>query len=254
MKKGLYTIFFMTAITIFFISALAFVNEVSRERVAQNQKIQEMKSILYAFNILPEGIDETRLSLSTTTDQLPWDEEQVLSLMEDNVKHLSIPVAGRIRDLAQNSFLVIEESLDIYVQKNENNEIVAYGFPVKGKGLWGTISAFAVVSADLQRMTGIDFTEQSETPGLGARITESWFKYFFRNLNIEGFYEPELNEKPIVMVATKEKSNVEECTNSLQAITGATLTCNGVLNMLNTDLRFYLRLLSENEQLIQQSI
>ena len=126
MKKGLYTIFFMTAITIFFISALAFVNEVSRERVAQNQKIQEMKSILYAFNILPEGIDETRLSLSTTTDQLPWDEEQVLSLMENNVKHLSIPVAGWIRDLAQNSFLVIEDYLDIYVQKNENNDKTAF--------------------------------------------------------------------------------------------------------------------------------
>ena len=254
MKKGLYTIFFMTAITIFFISALAVVNEVSRERVAQNQKIQEMKSILYAFNILPEGIDETQLSLSTTTDQLPWDEEKVISLMEDRVKHLSIPVADRFRQLAQASLLAIGDSIDIYVQKNDNNEIVAYGFPVKGKGLWGTISAFAVVSANLQRMGGIDFTEQSETPGLGARITEGWFKYYFRNLDIEGFFKSGLNENPITMVATKEKSNVEECTNSLQSITGATLTCNGVLNMLNTDLRFYLTVISENEQLIINSI
>ena len=125
----------------------------------------------------------------------------------------------------------------------------AYGFLLKGKGLWGTISAFGVVSADLDRMVGIDFTEQFETPGLGARITEQEFKYFFRELDLTGFLS-ESDQPAVVMVGRKERSNVEESTNSIQAITGATQTCNGVLSMLNTDLRFYLRLLQENKEVL----
>ena len=56
MRKGLFTVVFMVSITIAFISVLAFVNEISRERIAKNQEIRRIRSIMYACNIFPGQI------------------------------------------------------------------------------------------------------------------------------------------------------------------------------------------------------
>ena len=240
----------MVLITAVFISALAYLNEISRERIAQNTEMQRIQSILYACNILPHGVEEATLPPTTTTSDLPWDAERLLGMMETRVETVRLPVTEEQQLLVKDSFLSFRDSATIYVFYDEGIETPgAFGFPLKGKGLWGTISAFGVVSAELDRMVGIDFTEQVETPGLGARITEQEFKYFFRELDLRGFFS-ESDLPAVVMVGRKERSNIEESTNSIQAITGATQTCNGVLSMLNTDLRFYLRLLQENKEVL----
>lgn len=246
MKKNLYTIVFMVSITVVFISVLAYVNEVSKEQIAINQEIQMIQSMMYACDLLPHGVNERDLPLTTTTADLPWNQETLLESMQTRIKTVRMPVSPSQRQLLQNSFLSLQDSVDIIIIHNEAGDIEGYGFPLRGKGLWGTIVAFGVVSADLSRMIGIDFTEQVETPGLGARITESGFKYFFRGLDLTGFISMSQDEPPIVMVGKKEKSNLDESTNAIQAITGATQTCNGVIDMVNTDIAFYIQLLREN--------
>jgi len=95
-------------------------------------------------------------------------------------------------------------------------------------------------------MVGIDFIEQVETPGLGARIIEEEYKYFFRNLDLSRFHQGEAGIDPIIIVKQKDATNVEVSTNSLQAITGATQTVDGVLKMVNTDLKFYIDVIKSN--------
>ena len=253
MRKGLFTVVFMVSITVVFISVLAFVNEISRERIAKNQEIRRIRSIMYACNIFPGNIHETDLSPSSTTTDIPWDVEQLLDMVNARMKVIHLPNPPSQKRHLQNSFLSLRDSVQILLIRNVNDEIDGYGFNLRGKGLWGTIAAFAVVSSDFTRMIGIDFTEQVETPGLGARITESEFKYLFRGLNLKGFFERQGNQTVIDMVSKKEKTNLEESTNTIQAITGATQTCNGVLNMLNTDLRFYISLLRENQEWLKES-
>ncbi|MBN2093319.1 FMN-binding protein, partial [candidate division KSB1 bacterium] len=141
--------------------------------------------------------------------------------------------------------------VEIYIQVDEKRQANAFGFLLNGKGLWGSLEAFGAISADLKRMVGIDFTSQVETPGLGARITETEFKYFFRQLNLDGFNQQESARPVLIMVSKKAETNVQNSTNSLQAITGATQTCNGVLDMLNTDLKFYIALIKANEDLLR---
>ena len=141
------------------------------------------------------------------------------------------------------SFLEGKTSIEIYEGKNEEGKVVAYGFPLYGKGLWGTIEGVGVISADLGKMIGIDFTKQVETPGLGARITEKEYKYFFRNLDLSGFTDERAEQTPIMMVKEKEQTNIETSTNSVQAITGATQTSQGVLDMVNSNLALYLEIL-----------
>ena len=80
--RGITTILFMIIITIIFISALASINELSKERVIQNAKIDRYKSILYAFNIFPENLNERDLGPTSTTNDIPWQQDQILQNIE----------------------------------------------------------------------------------------------------------------------------------------------------------------------------
>jgi Na(+)-translocating NADH:ubiquinone oxidoreductase C subunit len=250
-KIGLFTVFFMILITVVFISTLAYIHEVSKNRIAENQQIRRVRSVLYACAILPHGIDEKDLPSTSQTDDIPWDDEALLPMMQNRTRMVGLPITPEQRRLLKNSFLSMQDSVDIVVLFDTTGRIQGYGFDLKGKGLWGTISAFAVISADLERMVGIDFTEQVETPGLGARITESGFKYYFRGLTLKGFVDSRTDRPPVIMMARKERSNLEDPTNSVQAITGATQTCNGVLNMINTDVAFYIDVLRQNKSYLE---
>jgi len=248
MKKGVFTVFFMTGITVFFISALALVHDISENRILENQRIQLSQSVMYACNILPEGVDENKLASTTTTADLNWDTHHILEMTKERMRKTRLPISADQKVLLKNSFLSLKDSMEIDFILDDNGEVMGFGFPLQGKGLWGTISAYAVLSADLTKVIGIDFTEQSETPGLGARITESGFKYFFRGLDIRGFLQSPNGEPVIQMVGKKIRSNLEAPTHTVQAITGATQTCNGVINMVNTDLRFYISVIQQNQE------
>lgn len=252
MKKALATIFFMIIITTVFIAALAFMNESTQARILRNSQINQYKSILYAFQIFPADFEARRLAPTSTTADIPWTNQAVLETMKARIKKLKLPITNEQKSLLTNSFLTWRDSVEIFVRLNETQAVEAYGFQLKGKGLWGTITAFGAVDSSLTKMLGIDFIEQVETPGLGARILEEEFKYFFRNLDLNGFHDPEKNQSAIIMIKNLGQSNLERSTNRLQAITGATQTCDGVLQMLNTDLSFYIAVLKANQQRIQQ--
>jgi len=87
-----------------------------------------------------------------------------------------------------------------------------------GAGLWGEIVAVFGFDQSLATLTGVEFVEQNETPGLGARITEDWFKEQFRG-----------KKGPFVLV---EEGTANQA-NELDAITGATRTSNAVLKIAN---------------------
>jgi Na+-transporting NADH:ubiquinone oxidoreductase subunit C len=236
---------FMVVVSIVFITVLASVNEMTKARINRNFEIEQTKAMLYAFNIFPKGIDDSKLSSISITADIPWTEEQVLQAKETRLRPVTIPISENLKDVVRDSFLEGRDSVEIFEGLDEQGEVVAYGLFLVGKGLWGTIEGFGVISADLNKMVGIDFTKQVETPGLGARITEQEYKYFFRNLDLSEFGRSDSDRLPVVMVKKKEKTNVEESTNSVQAITGATQTSQGVLNMVNSNLRVYIQLIQE---------
>jgi len=236
---------FMVIVSIVFITVLASVNEMTKARIKRNFEIEQTKAMLYAFNIFPEGVDDSKLSSTSVTVDIPWQEEQVLQAKETRLRSVTIPISGNLKDVIQGSFLEGRDSVEIFEGLNEQGEVIAYGLPLVGKGLWGTIEGFGVISADLNKMVGIDFTKQVETPGLGARITEQEYKYFFRNLDVSGFSKDVSEQFPIVMVKKKEKPNIEESTASVQAVTGATQTSQGVLNMVNSNLQVYIKIIQE---------
>jgi Na+-transporting NADH:ubiquinone oxidoreductase subunit C len=93
-------------------------------------------------------------------------------------------------------------------------------FPASGPGLWGEIAAVIGFDEGLNLLTGIDFTQQNETPGLGARISEEWFKLQFRGKTGPFTRVPE---------GTESDSPIE-----FDAITGATITSTAVQKIVNS--------------------
>lgn len=105
------------------------------------------------------------------------------------------------------------KSVAAYKQVDDAGKLQGYAFTFKGPALWGTIAGYLAVSADLTTIKGLTFTEQNETPGLGGRIDEPPFKEQFRNLPL-----------PAGTIGYTE---------GLDAISGATLSSNAVLQALN---------------------
>lgn len=237
------TIKFMVIVSVVFIAVLATINEVTKARIEQNFEIEQARSMLYAFNIFPEGYTEEQMASTNVTADIPWKEGEVLKALETRLAKVSVPIPESLQEELQGTFLEGRAAVEVYEGKDEQGKVFAYGLSLYGKGLWGTLEGFGVISADLKTMIGIDFTKQVETPGLGARIIEKEYKYFFRNLDLSRFSEANAGQKPVVMVKDKEQTNIENSTNSVEAITGATQTSQGVLNMVNDNLALYLKIL-----------
>jgi len=109
---------------------------------------------------------------TSTTHDIPWNNEMVLKMIASKVNKTVLPVSHEQGKTGKPAI----DTVTIYTKAGKDGTAEAYGFFLNGKGLWGSIEAFVAVSSDLKKMVGIDFTKQVETPGLGARITEQEFK------------------------------------------------------------------------------
>ena len=126
----------------------------------------------------------------------------------------------------------------VYAAFDEKGVIERYAFPISGRGLWGPIHGLVSLNNSLSKVDGLIFTSHSETPGLGARIDEKWFRDQFKGIDVS---KGSSQEKFVsFQLGGKESSN------RLDAITGATITSNSVQNILNNDLK---AILSEKDQI-----
>ncbi len=99
---------------------------------------------------------------------------------------------------------------------------------VKGKGLWGPIWGYIILAEDNNTIKGVVFDHKSETPGLGARITEETFQQSFCGKKIKDKEGHFVSVR--ILPKGKEPTVTEE--HRVDAISGATLTSKGVDEMM----------------------
>ncbi|MCK9526274.1 MAG: FMN-binding protein [Limnochordia bacterium] len=140
---------------------------------------------------------------------------------EANVERMAIlkvlgitPGADLVREFGERLVPASAGDLTVYAFHDANGDLVGYAYPLDGQGLWGAIRGFIGVSATFDRLLGMEFIEQNETPGLGGRIGEAWYKEQFAGV-------PLVPGEAIVYG------------DGLDAITGATSSSNAVLTILN---------------------
>jgi len=107
--------------------------------------------------------------------------------------------------------------------------------PLRGKGLWDAIWGYVALESDLNTIKGITFDHKGETAGLGAEITTDWFKNRFVGERI--FNE---SEELVGVIVTKGYTANKVGDNRVNSISGATITGDGVTDMLQERLSRYL--------------
>ena len=102
---------------------------------------------------------------------------------------------------------------------------------MKGMGLWGGISGYVSIHGDeTPTVYGAYFNHESETAGLGAEIKDSqaWQEKFIgKKVFVDGTQD----------VAISIVKKVEDPTTQVDCVTGATLTSNGVNDMIKAGLK-----------------
>ena len=91
---------------------------------------------------------------------------------------------------------------------------------------------------DINTIKGVSFDHKSETAGLGAEITEDWF--------IDSFTDEKINDSQgnfVGVYLTKSNNdprNEDKMDNEVDAISGATITGDGVSDMIIERVQNYL--------------
>jgi Na+-transporting NADH:ubiquinone oxidoreductase subunit C len=102
---------------------------------------------------------------------------------------------------------------------------------LKGMGLWGGISGYISIHGDKDPVVyGAYFNHEGETAGLGAEIKDSqaWQEKFIgKKVFVDGTED----------VALSVVKKVEDSSTQVDCVTGATLTSNGVNDMIKAGLK-----------------
>ncbi len=115
---------------------------------------------------------------------------------------------------------VIKDEKNIYQGIGSSGEVVGYAFVGEGPGYQGIIKVMIGVDPDFGKTFAIEVLESVETPGLGQKITTSSFRQQFEGLDIT----------PSVELVKKEPTT----SNQVQAITGATISSQAVVDIVNS--------------------
>ncbi len=125
-----------------------------------------------------------------------------------------------------------DQLLPLFISEVDNE--VKYIIPLRGKGLWGPIWGFIALEKDLNTVFGAVFDHKAETPGLGAEIREEFFQVPFVGKNI--FDEDGVFKSIIVKKGGASSDDLY----AVDAISGGTITSDGVTDMLAERLKMYL--------------
>lgn len=188
-------------------------------------------------------LDTKKKILGAVMDISSYEEpEQILALYDERVKSEVVNVKGEVVAADKDGNEIVAEKIDIgkndkidaedrfypvfKFMSEDGERIDSYIFPMFGRGLWDWISCYIALESDLNTVRGIAFDHKQETPGLGARITEE--AVYTRYSGKKIYQGDELVS--VTMVKGEGNSGLSE--HQVDGMSGATMTANGVNDML----------------------
>lgn len=235
-EKQSYTLAFAVGICIIAAGVLSFVGTQLQPLQEANAKFDKQKNILIALKI---GRDGERYSTAHVKSFYAdtADQATVQNLFEKYVQPVVIDLekGEEIADRLPESIDPEDRGLApawLFV-KDGKREAVA--IDAIGKGLWSTLYGFLALEGDYTTVRGITFYQHGETAGLGDRIVEDWFQDNFVGKKI-------FDENDVLTPVSVAKSKAPEgSAHQVDGISGATLTCNGVTNLIAEELHRYFK-------------
>ncbi|NOZ07282.1 MAG: NADH:ubiquinone reductase (Na(+)-transporting) subunit C [FCB group bacterium] len=208
MYSNAYTYKFITILTGIAALLLSMAATGLRDRQEFNKKIEREKNVLISVGIYEQGLSSA----------------DVEKRYRENIHSEYVTEEGALTSDPQ--------PLQIFVYGPEDSP-KGYVIPVSGKGLWSTIHGFLALQPDLNTVAGITFYEHGETPGLGGEIEKDWFTSQFKGKKI---YD---QSGRLVSIHIAKGKALQPDDHTVDGISGATLTGNGVNKFLKSNLSDY---------------
>ena len=185
-KKRIYPVAFMLIVTVAFISVTTVIYTFTKDTIKLNERLRLKQAVLYAGGV---SLSADPAAIEKTFD------ERVAEVKDD---------AGRVRYYT--------------IRADGAPDIESYVVIQTGAGLWGEITAGVGFDRDIGSLMGIEIIDHNETPGLGGRIDEEWFKQQFMG-----------KRPPLSPVPEGDPASDSE----FQAITGASYSTEAIQNIVN---------------------
>jgi Na+-transporting NADH:ubiquinone oxidoreductase subunit C len=194
----------------------------------ENIRNEKMKDILSSINIPVDGL--SKKAVSETYARYIVDAK-------------AIDLKGAVVETDPGKTFVIEMGLELKKGADQRQLPLfigildsgdsAYIIPVRGKGLWGPIWGYISFRTDFNTIFGTTFDHKGETPGLGAEINQPFFEGMFIGKKIFD------DTGKLVSIRVIKGGAKPDDTHGVDAISGGTITSNGVDLMISDCLTLY---------------
>ena len=228
-NKNSYILIYSAVLVVVVAFLLAFVYAALKPQQDINVALDKKKQILAALNIRNVADEEAARKYNDVV------EADMIIDADANITDTGSK-GGEDAAFKLNSADYKQGKLAVYVCNVEGQR--KYVIPVYGMGLWGPIWGYIALDADKNTIYGAYFNHESETAGLGAEIKDSkaWQEQFKgKRIFLKG--------SDNIAVAVRKPSDIRNPNSECDAVTGATLTSDGVSLMLQECFNKYVKYL-----------
>jgi len=215
--KNSYTLIYATVMVVIVALMLAFVSSLLKDKQTENVELDKKKQILNSLNVSFEGQDAAAL----------YDKYIVKEIVVNAKAEVLTDAKGdafKIDYVKQMSKSIDDRQLPLYIA--EVDGATKYIITLRGAGLWGPIWGYLALNDDKNTIYGVYFSHASETPGLGAEISQHEFQHEFVGKHIFN------QDNKFVSIAVMKAGHVAKGQDQVDAISGGTITSKGVEDML----------------------
>jgi Na+-transporting NADH:ubiquinone oxidoreductase subunit C len=228
-----YTFLFAAIMVVVVGSLLAFAATSLKDLQDENIKKEKMQNILASVGVVVEREQAPSQFTSVIKEQLAL---KIDGSVDESSKAFDIDLKNEL------SKKVEDQRFPLYVAEQDGKKF--YIVPLRGAGLWDAIWGYVALEEDLNTIKGTVFDHKGETPGLGAEITQKWFQDRFVGEKI-------MNQSGEIVGVEVAKGNTSQAKddNKVDAISGSTITGNGVTNMIKERLSNYKNYFAKQKKL-----
>ena len=215
-----YTFGFAAAMVVVVASVLAFTASSLKDLQQENVRKEKMQNILATIGIEIDRDGAEVLFNEYITSQL--------SLRNDGTVDESVDPFSGIKLALELKKEPTQQRFPLYLADVEGASY--YIIPLRGAGLWDAIWGYIALESDRNTIKGAVFDHKAETAGLGAEITQQWFMDRFVG---EKVFD---NDGKLVGISVSKTNNdpkdLDKNDHEVDAISGATITGDGVSDMI----------------------
>jgi Na+-transporting NADH:ubiquinone oxidoreductase subunit C len=208
----LYTVLFSLGVTFLLVLPLSVANELTKDKVKENQQVASALSILQAMAI-PADKNDAKSVIATfdALDKFRLEGDKLVTVTTSEVRE-----AERLK-----------RPYDPLYFRSKSGDLATWAGAFTGQGLWGNLVLAVGFDGLISKFTGVQVIAHVETPGLGARVAEPWFLNQFLGQQVP-------SSGALAFVNGSGAGDSDKENDTVDGVTGATITTKGFVATVNS--------------------